>query len=190
MMRRVSPKAMPPASCGDMHAANKDSLAMQSLKCRPRLLLAAAAALSLAAVSHTALAQDSAKDSVKSFYAGKTVNLYVGFSPGGSYDFYARLFARHIGKHIPGNPNVVVHTMTGAGRVSAGPRSQGRGNAEAGDRAHGRRAAREVATERAMRRSRKGRCSLNAASIFTRAWRARRPRCGRGPLPPASGARP
>ena len=58
-----------------------------------------------------------AQQSVESFYKGKTINLYVGFSPGGSYDFYARLFAQHMGRYIPGNPTIVVQTMTGAGSL-------------------------------------------------------------------------
>jgi tripartite-type tricarboxylate transporter receptor subunit TctC len=51
----------------------------------------------------------------QSFFAGKTVRIIVGLAPGGGFDTYARLVARHIGKHIPGNPTVVVENMTGAG---------------------------------------------------------------------------
>jgi tripartite-type tricarboxylate transporter receptor subunit TctC len=54
-----------------------------------------------------------------SFFRGKTIDYYVGFSVGGAYDFYARLAARFLGKHIPGNPTVVVQTMTGAGSLQA-----------------------------------------------------------------------
>src|SRR5919112_960954 len=53
------------------------------------------------------------------FYRGKTINIMVGFGPGGGYDLYARMLARHLGKHIPGNPNVVVQNMEGAGGVRA-----------------------------------------------------------------------
>jgi tripartite-type tricarboxylate transporter receptor subunit TctC len=49
------------------------------------------------------------------FYAGKTINLYIGQGPGGGYDLYGRLAARHLGRHIPGNPQVVAHNMPGAG---------------------------------------------------------------------------
>jgi len=52
-----------------------------------------------------------------SFYEGKTIRIIVGYSAGGGYDTYARLIARHIGKHIPGNPSVVVENMTGAGSL-------------------------------------------------------------------------
>jgi tripartite-type tricarboxylate transporter receptor subunit TctC len=48
------------------------------------------------------------------FYAGKTVNIVVGSAPGGSYDLYARIVGRHIGKYIPGNPTFVVQNMPGA----------------------------------------------------------------------------
>ncbi len=51
------------------------------------------------------------------FYKGKTVDLYIGYSVGGGYDLYARMLARHIGKHIPGNPTVVPRNMEGAGSL-------------------------------------------------------------------------
>ena len=54
-------------------------------------------------------------DPVADFYRGKTVNVYIGVGVGGEYDIQARLVARHIGKHIPGNPTVVPQNMTGAG---------------------------------------------------------------------------
>jgi len=53
------------------------------------------------------------------FYRGRTVSLVVGFNPGGGADTYARLIARHLGKHIAGNPTVVVRNMQGAGSVVA-----------------------------------------------------------------------
>ena len=51
------------------------------------------------------------------FYKGKQVSIYVGFSAGGTYDLYARTLARHIGRHIPGNPSVVPKNMEGAGSL-------------------------------------------------------------------------
>lgn len=51
------------------------------------------------------------------FYKGKTIRIIVGFSAGGGYDNYARLIGRHLGKHIPGNPTVVVVNMPGAGSL-------------------------------------------------------------------------
>ena len=76
---------------------------------RPRLSIALAA-VALAASVTTAQA-----DAVADFYRGKTVNVLVGVGVGGEYDLQARLVARHIGKHIPGNPTVIAQNMTGAG---------------------------------------------------------------------------
>jgi tripartite-type tricarboxylate transporter receptor subunit TctC len=56
-------------------------------------------------------------DVVADFYRGKNVEMYIGYSAGGGYDVYARLVARHIGKHIPGNPNIIPKNMTGAGSL-------------------------------------------------------------------------
>src|SRR5262249_49532442 len=53
------------------------------------------------------------------FYKGKTITIVVGFSPGGGYDVNARAVARHIGKHIPGNPSVIVQNMPGAGSLTS-----------------------------------------------------------------------
>lgn len=64
--------------------------------------------LALGISSRGALAQDS-------FYRGKTVRIIVGASAGGGYDTYSRTLARHMGKHIPGNPVLVVDNMPGAG---------------------------------------------------------------------------
>ena len=57
--------------------------------------------------------------SVEQFYAGKTVELIVGYPPGGSNDVYGRAVARHIGRHIPGHPQVVFRNMPGAGSILA-----------------------------------------------------------------------
>ena len=56
---------------------------------------------------------------VESFYRGKQVRIIVGFSSGGGYDQYGRLLARHISKHIPGAPNVVVQNMPGAASLKS-----------------------------------------------------------------------
>jgi tripartite-type tricarboxylate transporter receptor subunit TctC len=57
--------------------------------------------------------------SAEEFYRGKTVTILVGFTTGGGYDLYARLLGRHIGRHIPGNPTIVVQNMPGAGSMKA-----------------------------------------------------------------------
>lgn len=58
-------------------------------------------------------------DEVASFYKGKQVSLIVGYGPGGGYDVYGRLLARHIGRYIPGQPTVIVQNMPGAGSLVA-----------------------------------------------------------------------
>jgi tripartite-type tricarboxylate transporter receptor subunit TctC len=58
-------------------------------------------------------------DAVADFYKGKSVSVIVGYGTGGGYDVYGRLLARHIGRHIPGNPNIVLQNMPGAGSLRA-----------------------------------------------------------------------
>src|SRR5262245_23353911 len=58
-------------------------------------------------------------DAVSDFYRGRSVNLVIGYAPGGGYDLYARTLGRHIGRHIPGNPTIVVQNMPGAGSIKA-----------------------------------------------------------------------
>src|SRR5207244_7155799 len=50
---------------------------------------------------------------------GKWINPYVGCAPGGTYDYYSRLVARFIGRHIPGNPTIIAQSMPGAGSFHA-----------------------------------------------------------------------
>jgi hypothetical protein len=56
-----------------------------------------------------------AQTSETPFYKGKTIRIIVGFGPGGGYDLYARLLARHLSDHIPGRPSVIVENMPGGG---------------------------------------------------------------------------
>ena len=58
-----------------------------------------------------------AQSSVEAFYKGRTVELVVGTLPGGGYDLYGRLVARYLGRHIPGQPTVIVRNMPGAGHL-------------------------------------------------------------------------
>jgi tripartite-type tricarboxylate transporter receptor subunit TctC len=53
------------------------------------------------------------------YYRGKTITIICGYGVGGGYDLYARLLSRHLGEHIPGKPNIIVQTMTGAGGMRA-----------------------------------------------------------------------
>jgi tripartite-type tricarboxylate transporter receptor subunit TctC len=66
-----------------------------------------------------ALAQPAQADATADFYKGKTVSIVVGHQAGTGFDVYARVLQRHIGKHIPGNPTVIVQNMTGASGITA-----------------------------------------------------------------------
>src|SRR3569832_111668 len=63
--------------------------------------------------------QPARAQSVSDFYRGRIVTLLVGYSTGGGYDTYARILARHMGRHIPGNPTIVVQNAPGAGSMRA-----------------------------------------------------------------------
>jgi tripartite-type tricarboxylate transporter receptor subunit TctC len=71
-----------------------------------------AAALAVAATAAIAFAQ-----AASDFYQGRNINLYIGYSPGGAYDLYARVIARHMGAHIPGHPTLIPQNMEGAGSL-------------------------------------------------------------------------
>lgn len=80
------------------------------LKLITRSARRAAAAVVLLPAALPASAQ-----SVEEFYKGKTVTMYIGYSVGGGYDQYARLLAQHMGRHIPGKPEMVPRNRPGAG---------------------------------------------------------------------------
>src|SRR5262249_5218782 len=82
------------------------------MKATRSLGLLALALVLASAVTQRAAAQDS-------FYRGKTVTIVVGYSAGGGYDQYARLVARHLGRHIPGQPSVIVQNMPGAASMTS-----------------------------------------------------------------------
>ena len=79
-----------------------------------RLPLKAALLLGLALTPASAMAQ-----SADNLFAKKTVTIYIGNTSGGSYDLYGRMVARFLGKHLPGQPNVVASNMPGAGTLKA-----------------------------------------------------------------------
>jgi tripartite-type tricarboxylate transporter receptor subunit TctC len=79
---------------------------------KPILLVAAS---TIALVVFTAAHRSNAAD----FYSGKTIRFVVGAPAGGGYDVYTRSIARHLGKHIPGNPTMVIENMEGAGSLIA-----------------------------------------------------------------------
>ena len=78
----------------------------------PRAVLAS---LALLVWSGAVRAADSAAD----FFTGKVITITVGVAPGGGYDLYARLVAEHLGRHIPGRPNITVVNMPGGGGLRA-----------------------------------------------------------------------
>jgi tripartite-type tricarboxylate transporter receptor subunit TctC len=77
------------------------------------------AAFAAVTILTLAAAPQAAAQPGEPFYKGKTVELVIGYPPAGSNDVYARLVARHLGKHIPGNPTVVPRNMPGAGSFLA-----------------------------------------------------------------------
>ena len=68
----------------------------------------------------TVLTGQAIADPVADFYKGNTVSILMGTGPGGSFDLYGRTIAAHLGRHIPGNPNIIVEHMPGAGGAIAG----------------------------------------------------------------------
>ena len=84
---------------------------------RPKKILLAIGAAAMMAFAATPSRAQS--DDVAQFYKGKTVTVVVGTTPGGGYDLYGRLVARHIGQYIPGAPTVVVSNMSGAASIVA-----------------------------------------------------------------------
>ena len=77
------------------------------------------AALLAAVASPAAMASAASAQDVAGFYKGKTFTIVAGSSAGGGLDIYGRLLARHVGRHIPGNPTVIVQNMPGAGSLTA-----------------------------------------------------------------------
>src|SRR5579864_2627147 len=86
---------------------------------RPRMRFGNFVVGAFAAVAHCvgAMALAGSASAVDSFFAGKQVKLLVGADPGGSYDVSARLIARYLGRHIPGNPVILVQNMPGAASI-------------------------------------------------------------------------
>ncbi len=72
-----------------------------------------------AALGLAGFATSPATANVADFYKGKQVRVVIGFSPGGGFDAYGRLLARHMGKHIPGNPTMIPQNLPGASGLKA-----------------------------------------------------------------------
>jgi len=76
--------------------------------------------LGLLALTATGAALSVVPAGAADYYAGKTLDLIVSNAPGGGFDIYARTIARHLGRHIPGNPTIVVKNLPGAGGAKGG----------------------------------------------------------------------
>jgi tripartite-type tricarboxylate transporter receptor subunit TctC len=90
---------------------------MQSV--RHAIIAAFLVLVTVPAAAQTTLAAPARAADGSPFFAGKTVRILVGFSAGGGYDIYARELGRYLGRHIPGNPSIVVQNMVGAGSLKA-----------------------------------------------------------------------
>jgi len=89
-------------------------------RCRVPLIRCASAFLLLCASGSLSHGQSSnPPDTVAEFYRGKQITLIAGVAAGGGYDLLARLMARHLGKHMPGNPHIVVQNMPAANSLAA-----------------------------------------------------------------------
>src|SRR5882757_7255311 len=62
---------------------------------------------------------DAQTDNVAAFYRGRSVQAVVGYTPGSTFELYLRTLSRHLGRHVPGAPNIVVQHMPGAGSLKA-----------------------------------------------------------------------
>src|SRR3954467_3301437 len=86
------------------------------MKSREFLRRRSIVALSLVGCAMTI--EPAAAQTIEQFYRGRTINFAVASAPGGINDLLARLIARHLGKHIPGNPSLVVQNQQGASGLS------------------------------------------------------------------------
>src|SRR6478752_784968 len=92
-----------------------DAVRQATMKCR--LLCTHAFRLLLFTFLLTTLAARPASANDPVTFKGMTINIDVGFGPGGGYDVYARVLARHLGKYLPGTPTVIVRNMPGGGSL-------------------------------------------------------------------------
>src|SRR5262245_626204 len=89
---------------------------LQHRSCRPRMCRSYLLSLCVFAAAYASQAK---ADAVADFYKGRAVTVVVSSSAAGGYDTLARALARHMGKHLPGNPAVIVRNMPGAGGMTA-----------------------------------------------------------------------
>lgn len=84
-----------------------------------RCALAASALIALHVLAPLSADKAHAQAAIEQFYKGKTIDLIIGYPPGGSNDVFARFVARHLPRYIPGNPNIVTRNMPGGGSLLA-----------------------------------------------------------------------
>jgi tripartite-type tricarboxylate transporter receptor subunit TctC len=99
----------------DVSSARNLSLLNGRGMTRSKVLAACAAVIAVLGAAATPAGADAVSD----FYKGKSINLHIGFGPGGGYDVYARMLARHFGRFVPGNPTIVPQNMPGAGGLKS-----------------------------------------------------------------------
>jgi len=99
----------------NVRSARELSLANEGGMARSKLLAICSALIAIVA----ALATQARAEVVADFYKGKSSNLHIGFGPGGGYDVYARVLARHFARFVPGNPTIVAQNMPGAGGLKS-----------------------------------------------------------------------
>src|SRR5262249_45836253 len=101
-----------------MAAEREGRYSKNGLHCRAGSLMHSPTPMICAALTVAGLAP-AGPASAEDFYAGKTISMSTHTSPGGGYDTYLRLLARHLPRHIPGRPATVVINMPGAGGLLA-----------------------------------------------------------------------
>ena len=77
------------------------------------------AALAVAMLVVASAGANAKDDAVAGFYAGRTVQAIVGYTPGSTFEFYLRTLVNHLARHVPGNPTIIIQHMPGAGSLKA-----------------------------------------------------------------------
>lgn len=85
----------------------------------PSLSKPTAGAALAAVIASAWFASDARAQDAAAFYKGRTVQAVVGYPPGSTFELYLRVYARHVGRHIPGQPTVIIQHMPGAGSLTA-----------------------------------------------------------------------
>ena len=80
---------------------------------------AASPAIAALLMAIAAWPASSGAQTVEDFYKGRSITMLIGSAAGGGYDIYGRIFARHMSRHIPGNPNIIAKNMPAAAGLAA-----------------------------------------------------------------------